>query len=621
MAVMGVNQQKDVAADGLVIGLPQFQAFAETSLDGYLLLDEQGKVLSCNARAAAMLGKAACDVLGNAIGLALPEAGTAPLDGVLAGREPSPLCANVQPVRWGGAPARLVVLTDLSARKATPEELDSVWKIQLRMKDEFLSRVSHELRSPLNAVYQYVTILLDGLAGTINSEQREYLGVALRNVKQLRNMIGDLLDVTRSRSNKLHLVPCEMDVAQTVAAAVDTVRHEAQAKTQSLSIELQEGLPAAFADPQRVQQVLVNLLDNAIKFTPPGGEIRVSARVAGPPSAAGVAVSDGLEIAVSDSGCGIAEEDRERIFQHLYQVHKNIDQKRVGLGLGLFICRDLVSRLGGRIWVDSRAGEGSTFRFTLPAFSPELAVLALIDDRLAEAKAGGDMFSLVVVDADVDAKTVLPVWEALLSAVLEEDGVAVYAGKRFVVCVEAELTDCRAVRDRVRRLAKKVCFSLVPNLSSALSFGVAAAGPDTESAEALLRQAVSTAVSEKVLLAQKSVVVVDDEESYLRLLAKFISALGLRSVRTATSGAGLFALLEAEIPDLIVLDLQMQGMNGHEVIGRLKENPKTALLPIVVVSGYVEERRAGESLMPGPEVPALSKLNLAEVQRWVQYLL
>lgn len=611
---MDVNQQKDEAADGLVIGLPQFQAFAETSLDGCLLLDGQGKTLFCNARAAAMLGQSAADVLGHAPGLALPEAGTAHLDGEQAGRGAGHLWANVQPVLWGGQPARLVVLTDLAERKATPEELDSVWKIQLRMKDEFLSRVSHELRSPLNAVYQYVTILLDGLAGKINNEQREYLGIALRNVKQLRNMIGDLLDVTRSRSNKLHLAPCEMDVAQTVAAALDTVRHEAQAKTLSLSVQLQEGLPAAFADPQRVQQVLVNLLDNAIKFTPPGGEIRVSAGVAGPPAG-------DLEIAVSDSGCGIAEEDRERIFQHLYQVHKSIDQKRVGLGLGLFICRDLVSRLGGRIWVDSRVGEGSTFRFTLPAFSPELAVLSLIDDRLAEAKAGGDMFSLVVVDADVDAKAVLPVWEALLSAVLEEEGVAVYAGKRFVVCVEAELTDCRAVRDRVRRLAKKVCLSLVPNLSSALSFGVAAAGPDTESAEALLRQAVSTAVSEKALLAQKSVVVVDDEESYLRLLAKFISALGLRSVRTATSGAGLFALLDAEVPDLIVLDLQMQGMNGHEVIGRLKENPKTALLPIVVVSGYVEERKAGENLRPGPEVPALSKLNLAEVQRWVQYLL
>jgi len=198
---------------------------------------------------------------------------------------------------------------------------------------------------------------------------------------------------------------------------------------------------------------------------------------------------------------------------------------------------------------------------------------------------------------------------------------ALYYGKRFAVCLDANPAECEATREHVRRLAKKACFSEDPKLSSLLSYGVAAAGPDTESAEALLRQAASATVSERALLANKDVVVVDDEESFLRLLSRYLSVLGVRSVRTTSSGAGLFELLEAENADLIVLDLQMQGMNGHEVIGRLRENSKTARIPVVIVSGSVANAEYDMSLQDDPEVPAVSKLNMREVQRWVRYLL
>ena len=115
--------------------------------------------------------------------------------------------------------------------------------------------------------------------------------------------------------------------------------------------------------------------------------------------------------------------------------------------------------------------------------------------------------------------------------------------------------------------------------------------------------------------------VVDDEESFLRLLSRYLSVLGVRSVRTTSSGAGLFELLEAENADLIVLDLQMQGMNGHEVIGRLRENSKTSRIPVVIVSGSVANAEYDMSLQDDPEVPAVSKLNMREVQRWIRYLL
>lgn len=517
------------------------------------------------------------------------------------------------------------------------EELGSAHLAQLRMKDEFLSRVSHELRSPLTSVYQFVTILLDGLAGEINDEQREYLGIVLRNVKQLQAMIGDLLDVSRSQSGKLVLSPREMYLSEGIGAALDTVRPTAQTKNLSLSIQVEEGLPKAYADPQRVQQVIVNLVDNAVKFTPEGGWIRVGAKVCKPvhegldPSsektlADGLplwnsGVASWLEVSVADSGCGIGEEDYERIFQQLYQADRTVDQSRMGLGLGLFICRDLVTRQGGRIWVESRVGEGSTFFFTVPAYSPEHAVLSLIQDRLVRAKATGETFSVVVVEADAADDAIRPVWERLLVSAGEKTFAAAYAGKRFVALAAEGDAQAEFVRNRLRRLAKDACFPVAPELCRAFSYGVAVSRAEAESASELLARAGAAAVSEPALMAQKRLIVVDDDEQGRRLIQRVMSTLGVHSVRMAASGPELFAALREELPDLIVLDIQMPGMNGHEVIGRLKENAGTAAIPIVVVSGYAGAYSGLDGTTPGTAIPVLGKLDMKELRRWVSYLL
>ncbi len=519
----------------------------------------------------------------------------------------------------------------------TEEKLESAHLAQLRLKDELLSRVSHELRSPLTAVYQFVTILLDGLAGEINDEQREYLGIVLRNVKQLQAMIGDLLDVSRAQSGKLVLSPREMILSEGIGAAVDTVLPTAQAKNLSLLIQVAESLPAAYADPLRVQQIVVNLVDNAIKFTSKGGWIHVGAKVCkqlpeGLDPSSEKALAEGLprwntgaaswlEVSVTDSGCGIGEEEYERIFQQLYQSDRTVDQSRMGLGLGLFICRDLVTRQGGRIWVESRVGEGSTFFFTLPVYSPEHAVLSLVQDRLVRAKATGETFSVVVVEADAADDALRPVWERLLVAAGEKTFSAAYAGKRFVALAAEGDAQGEFVRSRLRRLAKDACFPVAPELCRALSYGVAVSRADAESADELLACAGAAAVSERVLMSQKRLIVVDDDEQGRRLIQRVMSALGVHSVRMAASGPELFAALREELPDLIVLDIQMPGMNGHEVIGRLKENAGTAAIPIVVVSGYAGEYSGLDGTTPGTAIPVLGKLDMKELRRWVSYLL
>jgi signal transduction histidine kinase len=233
---------------------------------------------------------------------------------------------------------------------------------QLQFKDEFLSHVSHELRSPLSAIYQFVTILLDGLAGDLNLEQHQYLEIALRNAKQLESMIKDLLEVTREQAGKLVIELQCTSVGEAIAYTLDTLKGAATAKGVSLTSDIQVHLPLVCADPIRLRQILVILIDNAIKFTPANGTVTIQAYVSEQDS-------NLLDLKVSDSGCGISPEMTERIFERMFQASDPASAGRKGLGLGLYICKELVTRQGGQIWAKSALGEGAVFSVTMPIFS------------------------------------------------------------------------------------------------------------------------------------------------------------------------------------------------------------------------------------------------------------
>jgi len=270
-----------------------------------------------------------------------------------------------------GQPMRLTgVNWDMTLQHDAEEARHHAQLQELELKDQFISHVSHELRSPLTVVYSFVEILLDGLAGEINEQQREFLQIAQRNATQLRQMIEDLLEVTRAQTGKLVVNPCRMAVGQEIEATLEGLRPQASAKRVSLAADLPEHLPAVLADPSRVRQILVNLIDNAVKFTPEDGSIQVTACLAG--------AEEALLISVQDTGPGIPETERDDIFRQLYQLDCAAPVTRKGLGLGLFICRELVTRLGGRIWVDSTPGQGSRFSFTLPLYSPAAAIVPLL---------------------------------------------------------------------------------------------------------------------------------------------------------------------------------------------------------------------------------------------------
>jgi hypothetical protein len=175
-------------------------------------------------------------------------------------------------------------------------------------------------------------------------------------------MVGDLLEITRVQTNKLTVEPQRLSPAKVIAEVLGTCRANAAGKNISLRSEVAPDLPFLWADHARVRQILTNLIDNGIKFTPENGTVTVECRRLAEDY-------DFLCLFVSDTGCGISPENCEIVFDRLAQVKSSIERSRSGLGLGLFISRDLVTRHGGRIWVESQPGQGSTFFFTLPVFS------------------------------------------------------------------------------------------------------------------------------------------------------------------------------------------------------------------------------------------------------------
>jgi len=239
------------------------------------------------------------------------------------------------------------------------EELERTVEDLKRRNEEvrgFYHVLSHELKSPLTAVSEFVALVLEGIAGPLNGEQRELLEIARTNCGALKVHVNDILDQSRLETGKLTLEREPTALAGQVGRVLASLRPAAREAGVALVAAVPEDLPEVLVDRGRVCQVLTNLVGNALKFTPRGGEVAVQARPDG----------EGIEVAVRDTGRGIPPDQLTLVFERLYQVSRD-DTGRGGLGLGLSISRDLVRLHGGRMWADSAPGQGSTFYFTLPA--------------------------------------------------------------------------------------------------------------------------------------------------------------------------------------------------------------------------------------------------------------
>jgi two-component system sensor histidine kinase ResE len=247
---------------------------------------------------------------------------------------------------YKGKKGCIVVFKDITRDK----EFDHI-------KSEFITTASHELLSPMTSMKNAVNLLLQGMLGPNTDSQKKFLHIISDGVDYISYLTTTLMDIALIETQKIPLKKEKVDIGKVVRSSIDSMRFKAEES--KISILNKNGhAPPVLADSNRVRQTLLNLLDNAFKFTPQGGEIIVDAKT----------TEEEVEISVKDNGPGIFFEEQDKIFERFYQIENAATKKHYGIGLGLSICKDIVEAQGGRIWVESKERGGSNFVFTLPLF-------------------------------------------------------------------------------------------------------------------------------------------------------------------------------------------------------------------------------------------------------------
>jgi len=224
-----------------------------------------------------------------------------------------------------------------------------------RMKSEFLAMAAHELRAPMTSIKGYSDMLLLGLAGQYEERQKQFLNTIKANVDRVLEMVSEFSDISRIETGALKLDIRPFRIDGLVSEVIVSLRPEIEAKEVNFTVEVPPALPEVWGDRARIIQVLTNLVTNAYKYTPEGGQIAITAQQ----------VDDSVQVDVTDTGIGIAPQDQEKLFTRFFRADHPGVRRVAGTGLGLSIAKSIVDMHGGRIWVKSQLGEGSTFSFTL----------------------------------------------------------------------------------------------------------------------------------------------------------------------------------------------------------------------------------------------------------------
>ncbi|MGH7409977.1 MAG: ATP-binding protein, partial [Candidatus Methylomirabilis sp.] len=264
------------------------------------------------------------------------------------------------------------------------EEANRQLALASRHKSEFLANMSHELRTPMNAILGFTELIIDGVYGEVAEELRGSIEDIHVNGRHLLKLINDVLDLSKIEAGRMQLSLSEYAVHELIDSVISATRSLAAEKQHELVSRVEEGLPPAFGDSKRLTQVMMNLVGNAIKFTPRGGSISVTAKMVSSsefgvsssqpdtrtPKPETASASDFVEIAVADTGIGIPVEELENIFSEFHQADSSITREYGGSGLGLSIAKQFIEMHGGTIWAESRVGHGSVFYLRIPLRTP-----------------------------------------------------------------------------------------------------------------------------------------------------------------------------------------------------------------------------------------------------------
>ncbi|MGB7281277.1 MAG: response regulator [Candidatus Acidiferrum sp.] len=457
------------------------------------------------------------------------------------------------------------------------EELERASKF----KDQFLSTMSHELRTPLNAVLGFSELLTEERYGSLNERQQRYVKHIHTGGKHLLSLINDILDLSKIEAGRLHLTIENVLVPTSFAEVLDTMRPLADKKSQTLSREAVPGLSVR-ADSTRFKQVLMNLIGNAIKFTPEGGKISLGA----------FPVDGAVRVEVRDSGPGIPPEEQQRIFEAFYRMG-DADKKVEGTGLGLAITRRLVELHGGKLGIESQLGSGSCFFFTLPASEtvekeqppanrgeiqlPEsVRILVIEDDRAAAQLLQSHLNSAGydVVHCD------LPAHALQMAADLQPDAVTMDVIMKPVN--GWELLSAFKADPRTSHIPV-VLVTIVDQPATGASLGADEYIVKPVN-KATLLAAVERCLSQRKHIGRtRPILVVEDDAPTREFVAELLSKKGY-VVTTAADGAEARSQVAASVPELVILDLILPGVSGFQLLAEWRTHSRTADLPVFVLT-------------------------------------
>jgi len=516
--------------------------------------------------------------------------------------------------RADGAPLRICGTNiDITERREAEHEVQlarAEAEEATAARERFLANISHELRTPLNAIVGLSYHL--ARPGTAVDQQRAIEGIRF-SADNLLGVINDLLDMTRIRSGHMELDALPFEIRTLLDGLVNSLQGTAQARGLSLKLELDATLPTMLVgDPVRLNQVLSNLVGNALKFTTVGG-VLVQAAPAALPSG-----EPGIAIVVSDTGIGIARENLERVFDPFLQASGELTRSSGGTGLGLSIVRDLVQQMGGTVALESRVGAGSTFRVSLPlieaaaAMEPSsapisIALLEGLEVLIVEDNEMNSYVARVVLEhAGANVTVVVNGQEALdrlqhvqPDVVLMDiqmpgmDGFeASWRIRNELGLSEAELPiialTATALADEQRRAnaSGMTDYIMKPFNPESLCLRIAQilarTGRSTSEMRARLHAPASPGTA---LLGGRRVLLVEDNEMNRRVATIFLEQSGAEVI-PAESGAQALALLARERFDIALMDIQMPGMDGFETTRRIREELglSASRLPIVALT-------------------------------------
>lgn len=457
------------------------------------------------------------------------------------------------------------------------------------LKTSFLSNISHEFRTPLNSIMSLARILLDRLDGDLTGDQETQVGFILESAKTLSEMVNDLLDLAKVEAGKVRIRVKTFEVMELFSALKGMLK-PLLADNNSVDLVFLEGanLPPMRTDEGKVSQILRNFISNAIKFTPQG-EIKISAEMRS---------SGSVLFEVTDTGIGIPPEHLETVFQEFSQIENPLQERYRGTGLGLPLCRKMALLLGGKVWVKSELGRGSSFFVELPIVYKGEADVAGSREEMPAPEFSRPTVLLIAPDAQIfsfiDPVFKTSEFQLIHVESLERAETWLQRHQPRAVILDIERTENQGW-DFLRFFPKHdepgeqipiVAITEPRDSTKALDLGAALAVSKPLEAASLLQDVRRVTRQEK----PKKLLLVDDNDLSLYILRELLDRPWLNLVE-AHNGQEALDIIDREQPDAVILDLVMPGMGGFEVLQKLRDQEQTRRLPVIV---YTSKLLTGE---------------------------